>query len=246
MKASSFRIGLASTLWYVVAFNFSFFVQELFLVVPKALTPGLSPTLYHNDHGWTGDHPMVELLQGTGVIGTLLLGLIAYSLLTRRDWTVGGRIAMAWIAYHGVFMALPQFMLGAFVPANDVGRAMTWLALPEAGRIAVAVAAFAAALVFARLLAPEFARAGRLLVVVAVPAILGSLSVLPYRVPRELLEVMIVPAMVMLAGVPWLLIFGRGLAVRATPGAPSLVRPALLAIALLLFFHLVLRPGIAF
>ena len=35
-----------SMLAYVLAFNLTFFIQELFLVLPKALVPGLQPTLY--------------------------------------------------------------------------------------------------------------------------------------------------------------------------------------------------------
>src|SRR3546814_11139599 len=53
-----------SALIYTLAFNLVFFTQELFLVVPKALTPGLRPTLYHNNHGWEGDHPLASLFQG--------------------------------------------------------------------------------------------------------------------------------------------------------------------------------------
>ncbi|WP_157123717.1 hypothetical protein [Allosphingosinicella indica] len=44
---SELRLPLHSTLLATLAFNLVFFVQELFLVLPKALTPGLNPTLYH-------------------------------------------------------------------------------------------------------------------------------------------------------------------------------------------------------
>ena len=67
---------LASTLAFVLAFNLQFFFQELFLVVPKALTPGLEPTLFHNNHAWTGDRPVAELFQGTGALATLIAGAI--------------------------------------------------------------------------------------------------------------------------------------------------------------------------
>lgn len=74
LPAWNWRMSLASMLLYVLAFNLVFFVQELFLVLPKALVPGLRPTLFHNNHGWTGTHPLAELFQGTGVLATLLLG----------------------------------------------------------------------------------------------------------------------------------------------------------------------------
>jgi hypothetical protein len=55
-------------LLYTLAFNLTFFIQELFLVVPKALTPGLRPTLFHNNHLWQGEHPLASLFQGTGAL----------------------------------------------------------------------------------------------------------------------------------------------------------------------------------
>ena len=41
---ADWRLIADSALLYALAFNLVFFVQELFLVVPKALTPGLRPT----------------------------------------------------------------------------------------------------------------------------------------------------------------------------------------------------------
>ena len=41
--AWDWRLSLRSGLFHLLAFNLTVFVQELFLVVPKALTPGLEP-----------------------------------------------------------------------------------------------------------------------------------------------------------------------------------------------------------
>lgn len=38
---------ISSALLYTLAFNLTFFIQELFLVLPKALTAGVRPTLFH-------------------------------------------------------------------------------------------------------------------------------------------------------------------------------------------------------
>ena len=57
-----------SMLAYILAFNIIFFIQELFLVLPKAFTPGLRPTLFHNNHRWDGEHPLASLFQGTGAL----------------------------------------------------------------------------------------------------------------------------------------------------------------------------------
>lgn len=245
MRSGGLRLGAVSALWYAIAFNIAFFVQELFLVVPKALTPGLSPVLYHNNHSWSGEHPIADLLQGTGAVATMVLGLVALLLLRRGSWLVGGRLAIGWLAYHGFYMALPQFMLGAFISANDIGQAMGWLGLGEAARLAIAGVALAAAVGIGRLLAPEFARVGRIWTVAGWPALVGSLLVIPFRVPRDPIEVAIVPLMVLLAGVPWLLLFGRRRG-EWMVGIPGLAAPLLLLGALLALFQLVLRPGIAF
>ena len=245
MRSGGLRLGAVSALWYAIAFNIAFFVQELFLVVPKALTPGLSPVLYHNNHLWSGDHPIAELLQGTGAVATLVLGLVALIWLRRGSWLVGGRLAIGWLAYHGFYMALPQFVLGAFVSANDIGQAMGWLGLGEAARLAIAAVAVAAAVGIGRLLAPEFSRVGRIWTVAGWPALVGTLLVMPFRVPRDPVEVGIVPLMVLLAGIPWLLLFGRRRG-EWMVGIPGLAAPLLLLVALLLLFQLVLRPGIAF
>lgn len=42
----NWKLTVASALLYTLAFNSIFFTQELFLVLPKALTPGLRPTLF--------------------------------------------------------------------------------------------------------------------------------------------------------------------------------------------------------
>ncbi|MEO6104330.1 MAG: hypothetical protein ABIP44_11945, partial [Pseudoxanthomonas sp.] len=68
--AWDWRLVALSTLLYVVAFNLVFFVQELFLVLPKAFTPGLRPTLFHNNHLWQGEHALASLFQGTGALAT--------------------------------------------------------------------------------------------------------------------------------------------------------------------------------
>ena len=49
-----------SMLAFVLAFNLTFFIQELFLVLPKSMAPGLTATLFHNNHDWTGSNPIAE------------------------------------------------------------------------------------------------------------------------------------------------------------------------------------------
>src|SRR5688500_14401528 len=124
----SLRFGALSALTYVLAFNLTFFIQELFLVVPKALTPGLRPTLYHNNHRWLGENPLAHLLQGTGALAIFIGATVCMVLLERgriRSNTV--RLFVVWMAFSGFFQALPQVIIGAFVDNNDVGMAMNYL-----------------------------------------------------------------------------------------------------------------------
>lgn len=66
--ARIYYLTVTSALLYTLAFNLIFFIQELFLVLSKALSPGLRATLYHNNHRWEGDNPLASLLQGTGAV----------------------------------------------------------------------------------------------------------------------------------------------------------------------------------
>src|ERR1700733_13788686 len=66
-------LAITSALLYALAFNLIFFIQELFLVLPKAFTPGLRPTLFHNNHRWEGDNSLASLFQGTGALGIFLI-----------------------------------------------------------------------------------------------------------------------------------------------------------------------------
>ena len=74
---------ISSALLCTLAFNLTFFLQELFLVIPKALTPGLYPALFHNNHTWTGSNPIAGLLQVTGALADLGSGLLCAVLLAK-------------------------------------------------------------------------------------------------------------------------------------------------------------------
>ena len=120
-----------SMLAYVLAFNLTFFLQELFLVLPKALVPGLQPTLYHNNHNWEGDAAIADLFQGTGALAILVSGLIFAVIASRRSKP---SFFILWMAFHGLFQSLPQFVVGAITAANDVGQAYDYLGLGPVGR----------------------------------------------------------------------------------------------------------------
>jgi hypothetical protein len=256
------RMCVASALAFVLAFNLQFFLQELFLVVPKALTPGLEPTLFHNNHVWTGDRPVAELFQGTGALATLIAGTICALYIDRLGSNVP-RMLLLWLAYGGVIMALAQVVIGAINPQADVGRAMAYLQIPESLRLLAAGMALLLMPAFAlwlsrRLPAPQATSiasapgARHVFAVATLPALIALPLIVLFRVPREFVEVVIVPALFILAGIPWMQAGAAFLA--PTPDAarglslPGRAIAWLLAATLLLLaiFHLILRPGIEF
>ena len=257
------RIALRSTLHYTLAFNITFFIQELFLVLPKALTPGLRPTLFHNNHRWEGEHALASLFQGTGALATVITALICALLLRRaagRSQDV--RLLLVWMAWCGLFMALPQVAIGALSPASDLGMAMGYLGLGDTARTMAGVLSLIALPFIALcLLRPLLgvatvavqvdtpaARTRFVFLVGTVPLLVGTLLIIPFRVPRELLEVLLPPAWVALLGLPWLQAFAwriRDVRPASLPAWPLAV-PLIATLFLLLVFQLVLRPGVPF
>jgi hypothetical protein len=252
-----------SALLYTLAFNLTFFIQELFLVLPKAFTPGLQPTLYHNNHRWLGENALASLFQGTGALATALVGL-GCAIVVRRvrvqsSWL---RLFLVWMAYCGLLMALPQVAIGALSAASDVGMAMTWLHWSTLTKTVAALVALAAIPAVALwLLRPALelaehpddiatprARTRFVLQALAVPMLIGTALVIPFRIPREMVEVVLLPLIVGVPGVLWMLAGAWRVRDVQASGRPlhSFVLPLLAAIALLLVFQLLLRPGIAF
>ena len=258
------RLTAISVLLYTLAFNLMFFVQELFLVLPKAFTPGLRPTLFHNNHRWEGEHALASLFQGTGALATFVLGLGCLLLLRRgAGRTVAARLFLIWVAYCGVFMALPQAVVGALSSGSDVGMAMDYFRLTATAKNIAALLALAAIPLFARefsrhllglasepaQLAGTGARSRFIFQVATLPALVAIVLILPFRVPREWIEVVFLPVIVTGVGMFWIQTGAwrlRAVRPAGRPATTSLVYPLIAVIALLLIFQLLLRPGIDF
>ena len=248
-----------STLAFILAFNVTFFIQELFLVLPKAMVPGLTATLFHNNHEWTGSDPIAELYQGTGCLAILASGLI-FSLLAARR--VKPSYFVLWMAFNGLFQALPQLVVGAIVAGNDVGRAYDYLGIGTIGESLMALVALVAMPVAGIWLGRQFlsaaweqgqlgsfcCRFAFLLRTAGLPTLAALPVIILFRVPREIIEVLAPPILVPLFGYGWvqLAAFYPGGA-RARGVRPEKVTVLLIAVAALLaFFQLVLRRGITF
>lgn len=261
--ANDWRLSATSALLYTLAFNLMFFVQELFLVLPKAMTPGLQPTLYHNNHNWEGDNLLAELLQGTGALAIFIAALgFAFWQARFPARSAMAQLFLIWLAFAGLFQSLPQVVLGAVFPPNDVGRALAYLELPFGVKAAAAIGAIVVMIASAfwltrRLLAlapPERAAtpAGRALYVFRA-ATLPSLIALPlivlFRVPGSIDQVLIVPLAVALIGISWMQASAWLVTPRASVALPpmtSLWAPLMATAVLLAIFQIVLRPGIDF
>jgi hypothetical protein len=260
------KLIVSATLFCALAFNLTFFAQELFLVIPKAMVPGLRATLYHNNHNWTGDAPIVPLLQGTGAIGTLIVGLVFAGLLAgaapRSMTSITGRLFLFWMAFQGIYQFLSQLVIGTILPQNDVGMALGYLGFGSGAKWATGLLALAAMIgagiwLMRRAIAliatsPEtmrgIARLGFILRTVTLPALLSVVVLIPFREPRNIVEVALIPMIVTVCGVIWIQAsagFGPVSPQPARP-APSIIIPFGALLLVLAIFQLVLRPGIAF
>ncbi|MBW8813970.1 MAG: hypothetical protein JF588_11150 [Caulobacterales bacterium] len=238
-----------------LAYNLVFFIQELGLVLAKAATPGLHPVLFHNNHHWTGDHPLVPLLQGAGAVATIAVGAACMLWTARRPpASEGWRLFALWMAVMGFAEALPQVVIGTFIPQNDVGMAMGFLGLTPPFKAAASVVVLGALFRVGRWAAPQFLALGpfrsplsALLARAAIPlALLVPLAV-PFRVPGAPIEVLFPPTVDAVAASLAILPWSRGSAAPVTPAKPTAIWKLALALAALLaVFQLVLRPGIAF
>jgi len=242
------RVG--SLILCALAFNLTFFWHELWLVIPKALTPGLHPILYHNDHDWTGHAPTVELLQGTGALATLASGLAcSAALILARRTGVTWRIFLFWMAFEGLYQSLSQLAIGALLPGNDVGRALAYLHAGAAAKWALLAFAVAAMALAGAWLARAYPSSGERAEGIAATALLAIVLIVPFRAPRDMVEVALIPLFVNLAGAGWL-VLGAAIA-RPRDATESrdrvgFIGPALALGLTLLLFQLVLRHGIAF
>lgn len=250
------RLWLGSWLLAVLGFNLVFILQELFLVLPKAMVPGLHPILFHNNHDWSGSDPIAELLQGSGALFILLAGLFALSLLGRPGRNATVRLGLAWFAFNGLFQSLPQLVIGAFLPGNDVARALIWLGVGQSGRSLAAVIAILAmawagrALVpVFRAFAPDLRPVPLVLRLVTLPGLAAIPVIWLFRIPGDIGQVVLVPVLMILSGLIFVslgALWARGPADGPRAGLVSLLWIVALLGLLLAIFQLVLRPGIPF
>lgn len=244
--------AFGAVLLCTLAFNLTFFWQELWLVIPKALTPGLHPVLFHNNHDWSGTATNVELLQGTGALATLASGLVfCAALAAARGLSPSWRLFFFWMAFQGLFQALSQLAIGTVLSGNDVGRALAYLHAGDTAKLLVLALAVVAMALSGGWLArfyPSGSRGRSFGWQILCTALVAVALCIPFREPRNIIEVALIPLIVNLMGAGWLVLGAAWTRPKENPvlEVPSQLWPLLALGAVLAVFQLVLKPGIAF
>ena len=252
-----------SAVLYALAFNLIFFLQELFLVLGKNAI-GLKSFLYHNNHNWEGEHPMASLMQGSGALSIFLIGLICLVIFrfiskSKSIW----KLFVLWLAFHGLIQSMPQVTIAYLDPGTDVGEALVgYLNLSQPILIILAIASIiATALVniwFSKQLlgfassdidldSPK-ARFKYIRYIAVGAAIIGSILVIPFRILP--ISQAITPFIIFVFSIPW--IWSSAALSKHIKCTSNRINekiywsPMVLLVLLLIFFRLVLAPGVEF
>ena len=248
---------------YVLAFNLIFFVQELFLVLPKVAIGGMRPTLFHNNQTVGIEHPAIGLTEGGGAVAIFIVGLIFVGVFMKlRTSTSVFKWFALWMAYHGLVQSIPQVTLGVIDPGLDFGEAMTYLNIGEPLGIIFSIisniALVAVGLLITRpllemapstmLIASPGRRTKFILQVGMLITLLGAILIIPFRIPP--LELATGPFIIAFFAMPWALANAWRVTDVQAIGNAANERISWVAIGLtvilLAVFQLVLAPGIRF
>lgn len=252
-----------SAVLYALAFNIIFFLQELFLVLGKNAL-GLKSFLYHNNHTWEGEHPLDTLMQGSGALAIFLIGLIClvvfkYLINYQSIW----KLFVLWLAFHGLMQSLPQVVVATMDPNTDVGQALVgYLNLSQPLLLILAITCIIAIpplnIWFSKKLLELFsgdidmynpkARFKYIRFVAVGAAFVGSILIIPFRVMP--LSQAITPFVVFAISIPWIWVSAPVTRdIRHTGNRINdkiYLSPIVFLILLLIFFQLVLAPGVEF
>jgi len=256
------KLLINSAVLYALAYNVIFFIQELFLTLGKKWL-GLRAFLYHNNHNWEGQHELTPLAQGLGALSIFLGGiifLVIYLNLRKSNHWI--RLFALWLAFHGLIQSLPQIPSGVIQPSTDVGQPMQYLGIGLEWSLLLSFLAVGAiiaiGLLFSRFLL-EFApsqnsvnhpvrRFRFLFQSTVLAALAGTILVMPFRI-MPFWQV-ISPILLNIICLPWIFANSwRVSKVNLVPNVASknmLLVPIGLLILLLVFFQIVLAPGVEF
>lgn len=128
---------------------------------------------------------------------------------------MGTKLFLFWITFQGLYQGLSQILIGTVLPGNNVGMAMGWLgfgvnAKGVTGIVTVIAMVGAGAWLTDRAIArlgtiaetgSGPGRMGFVFRAVTLPALAAVVLLVPFREPRDIVEVVLVPVIVMVSGV---------------------------------------------
>jgi len=259
-KVSSWLRLLNLTVLFAVTFNLVYFIHESALVVAGAWL-GNDPVLFHNNMHFTNlTTPTQSLAFAAGPVAVFMAGwlsLVLYFML-RQSNAVFKYFAF-WFAYHGLWLFLGQTPEMAFSSHNDLARGLAVLNLSPSLRMLITIGGviglilvgiFATQPLLATALSNEEAATAinrrRLILKCGIlPWLLGSLLIIPFRLPQW--ERVFLP---LFGGVPLLLTWlyaGRSKNIFAVPHAlaQKVNWSGIVALVVVFgFFRFVLAPGV--
>ena len=255
-------IIINSAVLYALAYNVIYFIQELFLALGKKWI-GLKAYLYHNNHNWVGEDPRDDLMQGLGALVIFILGILLLILFFKirksRNWT---NLFVLWLAHHGLIQSLPQISTVPMDRRSDVGQAITYLelgptvdyVLSYVSIVSIIILAYGFSKWFMQFtpthisLNHGFRRFRSIFTIVLLPAVLGTIILFPYRImPVDRYQMTVI---LLLVCVPATFAFSWMVkdveTVENEANQKILITPLILSVLVLLFFQLVLAPGVVF
>ena len=250
-----------SAVLYALAYNLVFFIQELFLALGKKWL-GLKAFLYHNNHGWEGEHPMTDLAQGYGALAIFISAwLFLFLFLWKRNSNKWSRLFLMWMSFQGFIQSLPQVHTAIVAPQTDVAVAFAYLGIGETGlgflTAISGVGIIGVALVFTRFLLEHApgnflhhpkSRFKYIFYIALLAALLGAVLIIPFRIMPW--HQMAAPFILFLFSLPW--IYANAWWVKNVKTVSNEVNqkikkePIILLIILLGIFQLLLAPGVVF
>lgn len=247
---------------YALAFNIVFFIQELFLALGKSWL-GLTAYLYHNNHGWDGDHPMTALMQGSGALSILIFGVLMFGLfhwIKLKSYSRLLKMFVWWLGFQGFVQALPQLQTAFLATNTDVGQAMSYMNIGSTPGFIIALLVTILLVLCIKMNFNQLIILGlvnnentksqfrHVLFLVIVPTFLGCIFIIPFRIYPWDRAVM--PFMSAITWMPWMLGFSLVKINRPTKFTQMLESGNLVLVVgyvfLLLFFQLILAPGVVF
>ena len=207
---------------------------------------------------------MTLLMQGSGALAIFLIGLIClmffrFMFNSKSIW----KILVLWLSFHGLIQSIPQVMVSYFDSGTDVGEALIgYLHLSQSLLLILAIISIIAIAMISIWFSRQFLEFAsddldmtnsrtkiKYIQYIAVgAAIIGSILVVPFRVMP--IHHAITPFIIFVFSIPWV----WSAAAISKPIKPSSNKinkniywgPILLLVFSLIFFRLILTPGLKF